>query len=752
MKRWQTLLLLLVVAFLPYSVALFTGQQLGPTEHIQTMVTPGAPEPTYGWDVLQADGVLQFLPWRDLVFDAWRKGEAPMMNPYQLAGQPLAANSQSGGFYPPHVIFAFVPGSTGFKIILLGILHLFIAGTGFYYLLRNLRISESGALLGATTFALSQFMVAWAPLASVPSTVAWIPWILAGITCANRKVGFFQVSFATAMMIYAGHLQFAFYGMFAAFVVWAWNAAAERKATALIPLVALLVGVIVAMPQLGIVLKNSKTSHRQNVPTPEGYDGYSKGALAAYEALSFISPDLLGNPLKVPQATEEASTATPVMPAFGYWSMLAKRGANPAECALWISPIALTLAFVGLTIRRPKEGESSTILPALLILVLGFLLTFGSPLNQFLFFNFPGWSATGSPGRAHVLIVLALCILAAIGYDRLEAKSDGSKKWYALALVPLVLLGLGFNLLNIVGGELASGFKSTAAGDILVNTIAVTTKPLLPGIAFMAIVSAAVLALFGSKKLPKLAYLPAGIIALTLIGQHPLSGKPLEVPTEAPTQERHVFVSRGWGMSTTPKANMPPNIASLARVHDLFGYDSMLDKGFIEKLKTALGGAEPAVPENGNLMMLRAKDRLSDQVVDGLTKLGVQDARALGDQRYTGITSDTRVENLTGPDISIPATTIEYDGYDHQIIKPTRGAKEILIRDRFIPGMTTPTPNTTVEDRDGWRLIKTDGQQTSIRIDYPGRQNWIGVIIGVAILVAGYVLVIRKHESNPPEA
>jgi len=119
MKRWQILVLLLVVAFIPYASALFTGQNLGPTEHIQTMVTPDAPKPDYGWDILQADGLLQFLPWRDLVFDSWRHGEAPILNPYQLAGQPLTANSQSGGFYPPHILLGLAHVPTGWAMTLL---------------------------------------------------------------------------------------------------------------------------------------------------------------------------------------------------------------------------------------------------------------------------------------------------------------------------------------------------------------------------------------------------------------------------------------------------------------------------------------------------------------------------------------------------------------------------------------------------------------------------------------------------------
>ena len=433
MKRWQLLLLLFIVAVFPYGKALVSGHNLGPTDHIQTMVTPEAPIPNYGWDILQADGVIQFLPWRDLVFDSWRKGEAPIMNPYQLAGQPLTANSQSGGFYPLHMIFAFVPGSTGLKIIFLGILHLFITGLGMFTLLRNMKVSENGAVVGAIGFSLSQFMIAWAPLASVPTTVAWIPWILAGILAGNRRVGFFQIAIATAMMMLAGHLQFAFYGLFAAFLLAGWEIVQSRKAIALLPFAAMGVGLLVSFPQVSLVLQNSQTSHRKNIPTEEGYQGYTTGVLAPFEAIGFISPKLMGDPSVLNIELEGSGVHT------GFWPMLIKRGANPAESALWISPAVLTLAFLGLFIKRRKDSGESSAVPAALLLILGGLLAFGSPLNRLLFFYFPGWSATGSAGRAHVLIVLGLCIAGAIGFDRLSAKNDGSKKWFGLCLVPLVM-------------------------------------------------------------------------------------------------------------------------------------------------------------------------------------------------------------------------------------------------------------------------------------------------------------------------
>lgn len=735
MKRWQILVLLLVVAFIPYATALVTGQNLGPTEHIQTMVTPDAPKPDYGWDILQADGVIQFLPWRDLVFDSWRHGEAPMLNPYQLAGQPLTANSQSGGFYPLHILFAFLPGTTGFKVILLGILHLFIAGAGLYVLLRNLKVSETGALLGATGFAMSQFMVSWAPLASVPTTVAWIPWVLAGILCSNSKLGFFQVSIATAMMLLAGHLQFAFYGLFAAFLMCIWHIVRTKQVFALLPLAAMSVGLVVAYPQVSLVLKNSQTSHRRNEPTAEGYEGYKKGVLAPFEALNIISPKFMGDPSVKNAELGDSGVVT------GYWPMQIKAGANPAESALWVSPVVLTLALVGFLIRRRNDGEEDpSVMPAVVLTVLGVLLAFGSPLNQLLFFNFPGWSATGSAGRAHVLIVLGLCIAGAIGFDRLNFKNDGSKKWLAIGLVPLVLLGLGFNVMNMLGGMLGP-----AGDDTLGKIIAVTTKPHLAGIALSALLGSVVLLLMASKKLPGLAFVPAAILAVTLVGQRPLSGAPLTLPTSTTeAQERTVFISRNWDMAKTPTAQMPPNIASLARVHDLFGYDSILDKGFVEKLKSALG-EDPAPPQNGNMMLLRSKspNSLQDGQISGLHQLGVKDPEfgPIG-----GESIDTRIES------NEPSTKIAYDGYDHQVIECQPGTTEILIRDRFYDGMTSPTPNITVENKDGWRHIKSDGKQTSIRIDYPGRRNYIGVIIGLTILLLGLVLTHRKHESDSANA
>src|ERR1043165_2426990 len=104
MKRLWPVLLLALLPLVPLWRCVFQGEEIGPFDQIRHMAPWNGPEPKQPWDVVQADGVLQFYPWRDLVFKAWGAGKLPLWNPYEMAGTPLLANSQSAGFYPPHIL------------------------------------------------------------------------------------------------------------------------------------------------------------------------------------------------------------------------------------------------------------------------------------------------------------------------------------------------------------------------------------------------------------------------------------------------------------------------------------------------------------------------------------------------------------------------------------------------------------------------------------------------------------------------
>src|SRR5438309_253742 len=179
-RRWP-ILFLAFAPVLPLWRAICLGEAIGPWDQIRAMAPWRGPTPQQPWDVLQADGVLQFAPWRSLVFEAWSKGQLPLWNPYELMGTPLLANSQSAGFYPPHMVMGLFHVPLYPAMTFLAWLHLFWAGLGVYLLVRRLGGVKTGAAIAGVSFSLSAFMVTWIALPSVITTVSWIPWVLACI-------------------------------------------------------------------------------------------------------------------------------------------------------------------------------------------------------------------------------------------------------------------------------------------------------------------------------------------------------------------------------------------------------------------------------------------------------------------------------------------------------------------------------------------------------------------------------------------
>src|ERR1051326_4222956 len=131
-RRFWPVLFLALLPLVPLWRCLFLGDAIGPYDQIRQMAPWNGPKPSQPWDVLQADGVLQFYAWRDLVLSAWGQWTAPTWNPYQLGGTPLMANSQSGAYYLPHILLGVAHVPTGFAIVLLAWFHLALSGLGVY--------------------------------------------------------------------------------------------------------------------------------------------------------------------------------------------------------------------------------------------------------------------------------------------------------------------------------------------------------------------------------------------------------------------------------------------------------------------------------------------------------------------------------------------------------------------------------------------------------------------------------------------
>lgn len=717
LARSLPILAIVLLAFLPFA-RVFQGMTLGPTDQIAQMPPWNQAKPTTPWDVLPVDGVLQFGMWRDLVLTAWSAGDRPFWNPYQLAGTPLLGNSQSGALYPLHILAGVLQIPPSVAVMLLAWFHLALFGLGVRRLVLACGGKDDGANLAGLLAVTLPFLYAWAPLASVGTTVAWIPWLLAAISGAFRSldpdkepspfVAVGSVAVCAGMMILAGHLQFVAYGMMAA-VVWLVGEAALSRGKALslgMAVAGLALGACIAAPQLMPVLEFSQFSHRRNVPTGEGYQAYLGSAFKPFELSNLVNPYQTGNPRVESDRVPGISS---------YWPPLAKQGANFAEAALCIGPIAFVLLALA-----PWRERRTWVLAAIGGFAL--LLAFGTPLNALLYFNVPGWSSTGSPGRVIILFLIVACVIAGLAFERFkEAKT--SPLWFLLAIVPLGLGSLALSATLPQGAEslpFAAGFGQPLA--LLLSVVVVGGVLFLRGFkaSFLAVSVAAVL---------------LGVLNLPLV----LMGPPLP-KVEGPKNDRIAVINANWGLTTAVPATLPPNTASYSRIHDLGGYDSLLHRDTVAMLNE-VNGQDSAPPANGNMMFIKPSalpERLADAGVKEMwsTDQGVISKTEIGGQR-----------------LEFPGTaTIVREDLDELVIE-TEGGGPLLVKDRNMPGWTA-----TLEDGKPlpiygprWREVEMPDGKHQVRFVYEppgfarGLQLFAGaVVILVAFLVVSWVQSRRK--------
>lgn len=725
-------LLLLLLPLLPLFHVISQGHTVGPFDQIRQMAPWRADAPVEPWDVLQADGVLQFYVWRDLVLESWSQFQLPFWNPYQLAGTPLMANSQSGALYPPHILLGVLHVPTPIAVIILAWFHLALAGLGAFRLVRSLGGNDMGALLAGSSFMLSPFLVGWTVLSSVPSTVAWIPWALALLTESMRGHlrRFLCLGFTVGMMGLAGHLQFLAYGLLS-LLVWGLWLAAESKNVKTIAAAVLAVGggLALAGPQLLPVLSYSQFSHRRNTPTEEGYQAYVFSAIRPFELGNLVNPMALGNPR---EAEDDAYIST-------YWPALVKRGGNWAESAVSPGAVALAgLCFFPLVFRRLRGQIGAP----LALGALSLLLALGTPVNRLLYFGVPGWSSTGSPGRIIILFVLMGAVIAGLTVGQLlSVRERPNAKKVQLATLAFALLSVATIGIGIGGAETPPGIdhglfqvlvsRATATGGLAALIIAaIAIQPFIYGYFRGSMLKRSVMWIF-----------PAGVAVTALlggIGKVIPSGKPLEYPRVSGF-ERIAVPNENWGLVLAAKdATLPPNTATLFRVHDIAGYDSLLHRDTVAMLND-INGQDSAPQANGNIMFIKPtfdKDKLGEA---GVTQMwsaqGVSglDAGDSGDGVFRQpIPGPGRVSS-TGGEAKIVAQTLR------SITIEATGPGNMTLRDRNMPGWTatvngSPTPITG----DRWREVELpEGTATVVfRYTPPGfGTGFIALLVGLGALL-----------------
>jgi hypothetical protein len=394
--------------------------------------------------------LLQFYPWQRLAAEHYHAGQLPLWNPLLGSGAPLAANLQTGAFYPLNFLYLLLP--TEYAMGYTAILHVILAGLFMYAYLRALKLSPLAALIGALAFELNGFLIARAGFFSVTAAVPWLAaWLwraekMQEAGCKWQDV--FWLAFVIGLGILAGHAQTAVYGLGLLAVYFVWRTLTNRSTVTLSsghlvtrsvvrPLIlfaiAVLLGLSLAAVQLLPAAELTRESQRAG-----GLD-YTKIMTHSFwplRLLTLLSPDFFGNPAQN-----------------NYWGYN-----NYWENAAYIGVIPLLLALYAIWNRIRRRANEGPIGFLATTAIVSLVLAFGwfTPIYPFLFGTVPGFDLFQGPARWLIVTIVALCALAGFGMQHLIDRGVSRR-----ASIRLILLGLALSLAGLVASFVLKGRVET---------------------------------------------------------------------------------------------------------------------------------------------------------------------------------------------------------------------------------------------------------------------------------------------------
>ncbi|MDQ2800905.1 MAG: YfhO family protein, partial [Armatimonadota bacterium] len=427
----MTLLLLPCLLLWP---VVFGGEMFLPADLLRDIAPWRSSDPSslVPWNPLMWDGMAEFYPWRLFAAETLRSGYLPLWNPHQFCGTPFVANSQSAVFYPFNLLFGLLPVSQAFGVSVL--LHLFLTGVFAYCFLRSsaLGFGRAGSLVGAASWQLCHWQVAWLALPTFLCVSAWLPLALLLTDRVMQRPSptrAVPLGLCLGVMLLAGHLQIALYclGMVTAYALFRLLPCLKKHWPALLASAGVILALTfgLAAPQLLPVMELARMSHRAGgPPTWVAYQGYVRLAMPPISLVTLFLPGFFGSPTRGT-----------------YWGIGLNGGPGAyMENACYGGILTLLLALTGLAAWRTNSATRFFAVAAIISL----LLALGTSLNALPFFGIPGFAQTGSPGRILVLWSFCVSVLAAIGTEAV-LKAD----WRALrhglsAFAALFALTLGY--------------------------------------------------------------------------------------------------------------------------------------------------------------------------------------------------------------------------------------------------------------------------------------------------------------------
>lgn len=401
-----------------------------------------------GGGFIGGDVYSYYLPQKQFLSEQLAGGHLPLWNNRGGHGYPLVGESQTGVFYPPHLLlYGTLPLNTAYNASHL--LHYILAFVFAFLLARKLGLSA-----GACGFAAFVFTYAWFPVRAcwewAVITGSYLPLVLWCIECylqsatrLSRRRSLLLLSLALALQLLAGHFSLAFATLliaaaYSTFRVLAPQQAGPPRADAtLAPSaerkairdvcglgLAVLAGLLLAAVQLLPTWELKQ--HSQRRVTGVHHD-LRFGSIPVDTWSQLLGWTRTGDGQFVPWA----SLLTPRDELLSGHGFRTNQVEAQLSCGLFPLGLALVGALGGLRRLRPQQCFWTVIATGSLLYTSGVLTTSLGRL--------PGFSYFQGPGRMGILFILAVAILASQTWDALTAAGRRSR-WVLTAWVVVSLL------------------------------------------------------------------------------------------------------------------------------------------------------------------------------------------------------------------------------------------------------------------------------------------------------------------------
>jgi hypothetical protein len=202
------------------------------------------------------------LPMEKATHDAYARGRLPVWNEDVSGGRPLLPNPNAGALYPVRPLLSPLPFPLAMRLFPL--IHWAWGGIGMFLLLRALSVSRAAAWIGAATLVFSGVSVSQVFYQPIGPPVAWHPWLLwALVRPAAPRVKAVVLGLLWGMMLLLGDaFAVLIAGMAAALWIGLEVPPGERRREASVVVAALILGTLLAAPQIAATLLLASETQR----------------------------------------------------------------------------------------------------------------------------------------------------------------------------------------------------------------------------------------------------------------------------------------------------------------------------------------------------------------------------------------------------------------------------------------------------------------------------------------------------------